>query len=145
MISWELEEIRHVVAPRSIPSLAVPVRQDGWIVVAFLVEGPSAAMFGMFQRSVIRTASQSEWDDKIRDAAGCPDAEVRIIQPSEWNPPALSEVSQQELGNKYPLILSRMTDYVLANRLPITPDKLVNGGNVVFNPVSGKVFFAYKL
>jgi HEAT repeat protein len=114
-------------------------------VVAFLVEGPSAAALGMFRQRVVIGASQSEWDEKIRAAAGCPDAEVRIIQPSEWNPPALSEVSQQELGNKYPLILSRMTDYVLTNGVPIPPDRLVNHGSVVFNPVSGKVFFAYRL
>lgn len=53
---------------------------------AFLIEGPTGGIPG-FQQSIIFTASQSDWEEKIREEAHCPDAEVKIVQPSEWNLP----------------------------------------------------------
>jgi hypothetical protein len=112
-------------------------------LLAFLIEGEPGGLPG-FQHSIIFSASEAEWEEKIRQQAHCPDAEVKIIQPDEWDPPKLNEISQQELTNKFQSILDSIIGYLVINGIDIEPGELINGGTVVFNPVSGKVFFAYK-
>lgn len=112
-------------------------------VLAFLLEGPAGGVPG-FQRSIVFEASQSDWEAKIRSETHCPGAEVKIVQPSEWDPPYLTEVSQQALSNQFQLILHCMIRYLVNHSIAMDPSELVDGGTVVFSPISGKVFFAYK-
>jgi len=113
------------------------------ILVAFLIQGPAGGL-PFAQRSVIMVASQSEWEQKIRMEAHCPGAEVLIVQPDEWKPPALREVSQLDLTENYSTIKKCIQAYVTEKALKLDQQELAGGGTLVLNPVSGKAFFIYK-
>ena len=112
-------------------------------LIAFLIEGPAGGIPG-FQQSVLITASQSELEEKIRQETHCPDAAVKIVVPSEWNPPALAEVSDQEIYNKAQTIFDCIMRYLINNAVQVDRSDLENGGTEIRNPVSGKVFFVFK-
>lgn len=112
---------------------------------AYLVETQSTGLPG-FRQTVVVPASEEELKEKIRTNARCKDAEVMIVPPKEWSPPQFSSVSQQELTTKFPLVMVRVQDHMARSGLPrVSQDELVRNGSIIPNPVSGKVFFVYKI
>ena len=115
------------------------------ILYAYLVETQSAGVPG-FRQTVVIPAAEEELKEKIRANARCKDAEVMIVPPKEWSPPQFSSVSQQELTAKFPLVMVRVQDHMARIGLPkVSQDELIRNGSVMPNPVSGKVFFVYKV
>jgi len=114
-------------------------------LVAFLVEGKPGGMFSQFQRGIVFTHPLSDWEEKIRKDTGYRDAEVKIIQPKEWHPPKLGEVSSQEISNKYPAILDSVVKYLTHNDIGIKPSIIETGRKgVSMSDMSGKAFFLFK-
>lgn len=113
------------------------------ILYAFLIEAPGSTLGGpMF----VVPASQQELEDKIRTEAKCTDAEVVIVPPEEWNPPKLKSVSQEELTAKFAPILWSVQQSMAKLGLPkMEPKELIKDGVVLPNPVTGKVFFIFKI
>lgn len=117
------------------------------ILYAYLVETQkrSAGVPG-FRQTVVVPASKEELKEKIRANARCKDAEVVIVPPNEWSPPQFSSVSQQELTAKFPLVMVCVQDHMARSGMPrVSQNELVRNGSVIPNPVSGKVFFVYKI
>jgi HEAT repeat protein len=112
---------------------------------AFLAEAPPEGVPG-FQSGLVLSASQSELEEKIRQKARCPNAKVVIVQPRDWTPPKLNSLSQSELGTKFPEIMWRVTKTLSDLGLPkMREDELIRNGVVVKLPMTGKVFFVYKI
>jgi hypothetical protein len=119
---------------------------DTLVLCAFLVETKSGAGVGGFQKTFIIQASEGELEQKIRSQCSCPDAKVLIVPPDAWNPPQFRSVSQQELGQHFPAVLSSAADFLKRNgRGDLDVQELVKTGTVMPNPVSGKVFFVFKI
>jgi hypothetical protein len=119
---------------------------DTLVLCAFLVETKSGAGAGGFQKTVVIQASEGELEQKIRSQCSCPEAKVLIVPPDDWNPPMFRSVSQQEMAQHFPMVLSRAADFLQRNgRGDLDVQELVKTGTVMPNPVSGKVFFVFKI
>jgi len=118
---------------------------ESTVLYAFLIETPGTGILG-FGQTVVFPASQQELEEKIRIQANSMDAKVVIIPPQEWSPPKLNSVSQQELTAKFPQIFTCVQRSMAKLGLPdMDPNELLKNGIVMPNPVSGKVFFVYKV
>jgi hypothetical protein len=112
---------------------------------AFLIETPGSGVIG-FQNTYVISASQQELEKEIRDQANCIDAEVVIIPPEKWHPPKLITASREELSKKSQEIYASIRRSMRANGLLKSPwSKLVDAGVIMPNPVSGRVFFIFKI
>jgi tetratricopeptide (TPR) repeat protein len=112
-------------------------------VVSFMIEGPAGAVPG-FARSVVMPASEPQLQERIGRDFGCEGTQVTIVQPSDWQPPKLDEVSEREVVDKADIILDRVLSYLGSKRIYVAPDELQRGGTMMLNPVSGKVFFSFR-
>jgi len=111
---------------------------------AFLAQAPGGMMG--FQQGIVLLASDEEIKRTIRDRSGYSDAEVVIVPPEEWNPPALNSVSQQELSAKFPMIFDAVQRGLARRGVPwVHPQALINDGLVLPNPASGRVYFVYRI
>ncbi len=114
---------------------------------AFLAQAKSYGIPGFVGHTVIMTPrSPDDYIPKIRDEAGCPDSEVIILKPEEWDPPDFSTVSQDELTSKFPMVLTRVQNKMRELKLPYIGDQeLIRNGTVMPNVASGKIFFIFKV
>jgi len=78
------------------------------------------------------------------DSHHCPDAEVKIVNPSEWSPPKLDEISDQEISKLVEKIMGQIMEYLINHKINIDRDDFMKGGTEIRNPVSGKVLFVFK-
>ena len=116
-------------------------------LLAFLIEGPPSGdnFLSDFGGGVVISASQTDWKKKIRRETGYPEAEVKIVQPQEWDPPGLGLLSHKQLSIKYPAILDSITKYITHNDIEIEPGNMENHEKgTILNTVSGKAFFLFK-
>lgn len=112
---------------------------------AYLAEGQGTGLPG-FRQTVVLPAAKTDLEDKIRASSGCKNAEVTIVPPEEWSPPQFNSVSQQEIQEKFPLVMARIQGHMARSGLPkVSQDELIRNGSVMPNPVSGKVFFICKI
>ena len=131
--------------PKSVPMETSTLPKEEIVLYAFLAQARTYGLPG-FNRTIILTHSLEEWKDKIRQSVGCPQSDVFILEPKEWNPPEITTVSQAELAQKLPIITSRVQEKMKELNLPdASSAELVRGGSVMPNPASGKVFFVYKV
>jgi hypothetical protein len=115
------------------------------ILYAFLAQVKSYGL-PTFENQTVLSASLEEYKNKIRQNANCPDSEVVIIEPKDWNPPEIKNVSQGELASKFPLVMIRVQEKMKKLKLPfVSTEELIRNGNVMPNPLSGKIFFVYKM
>jgi hypothetical protein len=115
------------------------------VLYAFLAQAKTYGLPG-FNRTITMTHSLEEYKDFIRQSVGCPQSEVFIIEPKEWNPPEITTVSQTELAQKLPIITSHVQEKMKELNLPdASSAELIKTGSVMPNPASGKVFFVYKV
>ena len=115
------------------------------VLYAFMTEANPEGIPG-FIDTVVIPASRDELETKIRAQANCPDAEVVFIPPSEWLPPYLKSVDQQELMAKFPQIMVKVSMHLDKLGVPeMDPGEMIRNGIVMPNPVSGRVFFVYKI
>ena len=114
------------------------------VLYAFLAQAKTydSAVFN----NVIGLHSPEGYKEFIRGSVGCPQSEVFIIEPKEWNPPEIATVSQAELTQKLPIITRRVQEKMKLLNLPdVSSAELVKTGSVMPNPASGKIFFIYKV
>ena len=102
-----------------------------------------------FINTVVIPASPDELKAEIRSRAKCnDDTEVVFILPKDWLPPHLKSLDQQELMDKFRPIMVNVAVHLgtLGYSYDDTdPGKLINNSFVMPNPVSGRVFFVYKM
>jgi hypothetical protein len=121
-------------------------KTDKLLLCAFLIEANPDASMGVFQKTVLIQASENELKEKIRAQCQSSNADVLIIPPSDWSPPPLRSVSQQELTQHFPEVLSSAAAFLESNgRTDLNIQMLTKTGTVLPNPVSGKVFFIFKI
>jgi len=112
---------------------------------AYQIEVSGSGIVG-FQQTYVISASKDELEKEIRDQANCVDAEVVIIPPEKWHPPKLLAISQEEISKKSQDIFASIQRSMRVNGLLKFPwSKLVDSGVIMSNPVSGSVFFIFKI
>lgn len=121
-------------------------KTDKLLLCAFLIEASPDASMGAFQKTVVIQASDNELKEKIRAQCRCSNSDVLIVPPRAWNPPTLRSVAQQELTQNFANVLSRAEEFLKRNgRADLNIQLLSKTGTVMPNPVSGKVFFIFKI
>lgn len=116
------------------------------VICAFLLRTTPDTGLGMFRQTAVLNASDEQIKDKIRQQCGGQETEVFIIQPEEWDPPKLNSISQEELFSKFSLIMMKVDDFLTKHgRADLDIRELIAEGTVMPNPMSGRVFFIYKI
>ncbi len=116
------------------------------VLCAFLIETSPDPAMAVFENVYLIPASEEKLKEKIRQECHCYDAEVLIIPPKDWRPPLLKNTSQIELTRRFPEIISRVMNFLKQHgRTDLNLQQLIATGNVITNPVTGKVFFVCRI
>lgn len=123
---------------------AVPSPSPGrteTVLYAFMAQGPAG-----FPGTVVSLTSDEELKDRIRQEANGTGLEVVIVPPEEWRAPTVNSLDQQGLGSVLHLVMPRAMAYMReAGIPPKTPQELTRTGTVMPHPMTGLVFFVYRV
>lgn len=120
-------------------------KEENVVLYAYLAQAGASGASG-FKGTAVIQASNEQLKNKIRQETRSAGAEVVIVPPEEWQPPAIPSANQQDLIPVFQTVLVKVIDHMVRNNLP-TPDpsSLIKGGTVMPNPVSGRILFVYRV
>lgn len=128
--------------PRSAPT---PPRPPKYTLYAFEVRAASSGAPGV-GRTVVIEAGDDRLQDMIRQRSNCPDASVVIVPPKEWSPPAIATVEVTAIQRAVPVVNRKVMDYLKRRSIPFVSEaQLIATGNILPNPMSGRILFVYRL
>ncbi len=111
------------------------------VLYAFVAQGPAG-----FPGSVVSLTSDEELKDRIRKEANGPGLDVVIVPAEDWKAPTIQSLNQQGLGSVFPVVMDRATAYMAKVGLPRKdPQELIRTGAVMPHPMTGLVFFVYRV
>lgn len=113
-------------------------------VFAFKAFTSEAAAFALFSNMVILSSENLE--ARIRREVQCPDAQVIVLEPTEWNAPQIASLSQSSIIDAFPVVLARACE-TLNKRFGIkcTPQSLITMGAGAMTHPTGYVLFLFKI
>jgi hypothetical protein len=130
------EEAVSNLAKKYISILSQP-KEGTTILLAFLIKAPTPKPTG-FQ--IPLTPNQVE--DKIRAYMKVPNGRVGIIQPRDWEPPRITDLSQLELSDIKQSIAIAISRYILENRNNnISSIAILSRTQVMGTPAFGKAYY----
>lgn len=123
----------------------IPPPMPKFTLYAFEVRAASSGAAG-FGKTIVMEADQDGLKEVIRQRSNCMDSSVVIIPPNEWSPPVIASASVPVIQQAFPVVNSKVIKYLKRCGITnINESELIATGNVLPNPMSGRILFVYRL
>jgi len=118
---------------------------QGTTVFALKALTPEAGAFAAFGRMI--TINSADLNENIRREARCPEAEVRLLEPRDWNAPQIPGLTQNHVIGAYPLVVARASEALtkLLGVDGLDPQGLTGMGAGAMPHPSGHILFLFRI
>lgn len=125
------------------------VSAEGTTIFALKANTSGGGLFSAFQGGVVITSTgpSKDLEARIRKEARDPKAEVVVVEPSDWDPPAIPSLTQTDIAEAYPHVV-RGASSVLSRAFgigPLKPSQMTDHGMGAMPSPMGHVLFLFAI